>query len=255
VANQTNQAGDNSVARFTARNRVISGFILAILTGGVAQAQSLRVMPVNILIPSGQRAATLTVINEGASETAVQIRAYAWDQKDGVDKLTESEDVITSPPIATIAPGASQVVRLVLRRKPEGREATYRILLNQIPVAATPGLVQIVFSMSIPIFAQPATRTAPHLQFHIEMDGGRAYLVAVNDGLRHEAVRNIELSTVDGRKLTTESNASPYVLAGSTRRWPIVTQGSLPAPTEMLRLSAHTDAGTLEQQVHVVSSQ
>lgn len=242
----------NSVVRSRARNRALSGCLLALLGGASAHAQSLKVMPVNVLISPGQRAATLTVVNAGAVDTAVQIRAFGWDQENGVDKLSESNDIVASPPIATIAPGASQVVRLVLRRPPNGKEATYRILLNQIPAAATPGKVQIVFSMSIPIFAQPATRAAAHLQIHMEENDGRTYLVAFNDGLRHEVLRNIALSTADGRKLTTEANASPYILAGSTRRWSVVAQGPLPASTETLQLNAHTDAGAFEQQVHVV---
>jgi fimbrial chaperone protein len=112
-------------------------------------------------------------------------------------------------------------------------------------------MVQIVLRLSIPIFAQPATRAFPHVQFHIERDAGRLYLVGINDGLRHEAIRDIELSTSDGRKLKTEPGASPYILAGATRRWPIAAQGSLPLTNETLGLKAHADAVAIEQQVRV----
>jgi fimbrial chaperone protein len=161
--------------------------------------------------------------------------------------------VLVSPPLTSIAPGASQVVRIILRQPPQGREATYRIVLDQIPPPAVPGVVRVVLRMSMPIFAQPTTRAVPHVQFHIERDAGQVYLVAINDGGRHEAIREVVLLTSDGRKLRTGSSASPYVLAGATRRWPIDAQGSLPLPDETLRMTAHADSGDIEQQVHVVS--
>jgi|SRR5579859_363365 len=232
-------------------NALVAVFVVS-LTGGLAGAQALKVIPVNIQMPPGQRTATLTVINEGSTETAIQIRAYAWDQADGSDQLTTSNEVMASPPLTSIAPGATQVVRLVLRRTPEGREATYRILLDQIPPAAVPGEVKIVLRMSIPIFAQPTNRTAPHVKFHLERDAGQVYLVGINDGLRHEAIRDIVLLTSDGRKLKTASGATPYILAGATRRWPIAEQGPHLLTKETLRMTARADTGAIEQQVRVV---
>src|ERR1019366_7297553 len=188
------------------------------------RAQSLSVLPVNIFLAPGQSASTLTITNQGNSKTAVQIRAFAWDQQGDSDQLEATEAVLVSPPIAPIEPGASQVVRLILRKPPQGREATYRILVDQIPPPAEPGVVHVVLRLSIPIFAQPATRAVPNVQLHVELNSGQMYLVGINDGLRHEVIRDIELSTNDGRKLKTVSGTSPYILAGATRRWHIVTQ-------------------------------
>jgi fimbrial chaperone protein len=228
--------------------------ICFVCAGTAARGQSLSVVPVNIVVSPGQRSASLTVTNTGNSETAVQIRAYAWDQKNGEDQLTDSDAVVLSPPIARIAPGALQVVRIILRQPPQGREATYRILIDQIPPPAEPGIVHMVLRLSIPIFAKPATRAVSHLQFHMEMDGGKLFLVGINDGLSHEAIRGIELLASDGLDLKQEVSTSPYILAGATRRWPIATQGPLPPPSETLLLTAHSDAGEVKQQVNFVSA-
>jgi fimbrial chaperone protein len=221
-------------------------------TGQLASAQSLAVLPVNVLLAPGQSATTLSVTNQANSETAIQIRAYAWNQANGEDELIASDAVLASPPLASIAPGATQVVRLVLRKLPQGGEGTYRILVDQIPPPAEAGVVHVVLRLSIPIFAQPLTRAVPHVQFHVENDSGHLFLVGVNDGLHHEAIREIVLSTSDGRKLNAEPGASPYILAGATRRWPIHTQDSMPPLGETLRLTAHSDAGAIEQQVNFV---
>lgn len=229
--------------------------LVVFLTGAMAKAQSLMVLPVNVWLQPGQRATTLTVTNGGDRETAIQIRAYAWNQQDGDDQLASSDAVVASPPIATIAAGATQIVRLILRQPPQDREATYRILVDQIPPPAEPGIVHVVLRLSIPIFALPTARATPHLQFHIERNAGSAFLVATNEGGRHEAIRNVTLWTSDGRQLSTKSNASPYVLAGATRRWPIVVEGTPPLPGETLRMTAHADGGVTEQKVRVVAAQ
>ncbi|WP_348270057.1 fimbria/pilus periplasmic chaperone [Edaphobacter paludis] len=245
----------NKAVMIACRRDVTAIGLLAVmvLAGGTVRAQSLMVLPVNVHLAPGQRATTLSVVNRGNTETAIQIRVYAWNQTSGQDQLTTSDAVLASPPLATIAPGATQVVRLVLRQPPQGREATYRIVLDQIPPPAVPGTVRVVLRMSIPIFAQPTTRALPHLNFHIEHHAEKEVLVAVNDGSRHEVIRDVVLSTSDGRKLKNESSASPYVLAGVTRRWPIDAQGSLLHAGDILRITAHADSGTIEQQVHVVS--
>lgn len=222
---------------------------ILVSAGPDANAQALSVLPVNVFYSPGQKASSLTVTNLGTTETSIQVRIYAWSQPAGGDQLTESDAVVLSPPLATIPPGSSQVIRLILRQLPQGREATYRMLIDQIPPPAEPGIVHMVLRMSIPIFAQPPTRAVPHVQFHLEMDAGKLVLVGINDGLSHESVHDIVLSTSDGRKLKAEPGASPYILAGATRRWPIAAEGALPLPGEALQLGAHTDAGVIEQRV------
>jgi fimbrial chaperone protein len=228
--------------------------VILVFAGTAARGQSLSVVPVNIFFSPGQKSASLTVINTVNSETAIQIRGYGWDQKNGDDQLTDSDAVVVSPPIARMAPGATQVIRIILRKTPAGREATYRILIDQIPPPAEPGMVHMVLRLSIPIFAKPPTRAVPHLQFHMEMDAGKLFLVGINDGLSHEAIRGIELLASDGRILKQEVSTSPYILAGATRHWLIAAEGPLPQPGETLLLTAHSDAGAVKEQVSFVSA-
>ena len=107
--------------------------------------------------------------------------------------------------------------------------------------------------LSIPIFAQPATATAPNVEFHLETDARQIFLVGTNNGLGHEAIRDFDLTTSDGRELKPASG-SPYILAGATRRWNITAQGPLPMPSETLQLTGHSDAGAIKEQVRVVST-
>ena len=227
------------------------GAIMGPPAASVAQAQGLSVLPVTIQLAPGQLAAALTVINQSDSETSFQVRPFAWHQQDGADQLSDTDDLLASPPLGTISAGATQVVRLVLRKPPQGREATYRILLDQIPPPATAGTVRIALRLSIPIFAEPATRAVPHVQWRILNSGRQSYLEALNDGDRHETARNIALAS-SGSTDKVEANISPYILAGSSRRWRIITSSLPLAPGTAPRLTAQMDSGPLDQTVPVV---
>ncbi len=240
-------------SRLRAAARALAALFLVLLIVPAARAQSLSVLPVNVFMGPGQTATSLTVTNQGNSETAIQIRAYAWSQKDGDEQLTPSDAVLLSPPLAKIGPGASQVVRLILRKAPQGQEASYRILIDQIPPPSEPGVVHVVLRLSILIFAQPAGRCLSDVKFHIENDAGEFYLVAMNAGNLHELIRDVVLTTDDGRTLKAETKALPYILPGATRRWHIVGPDPQPLQIDTLRLTARTSSSAIDQKVRFVT--
>ena len=200
-----------------------------------AQAQGLTVLPVSITLPAGQMAATLTLINQSDTDASFQIRAFSWTQQGDTDQLAPTDELLASPPLGTMAAGATQVVRLVLRHPAVLNEASYRILLDQIPPPAAPGMVRIALRLSIPVFAEPQTRTETVLRWHIE----GAALIASNTGSRHDVLREITLG-----RTKVDSNASPYVLPGATRRWRI-----LGASGGSQHLTAKGENGLIDQQV------
>ncbi len=230
------------------------GFVLGIMLFWFpVHAQVLAVQPVNIFLHAGEQATTLGVTNQAATDTAVQVRAYVWTQKDGVDSLTPTNDLMVSPPIATIPAHATQIIRLVQRSSPAKKEGTYRILVDQIPSAAAPGTIRIVLRLSIPIFAEPMVQANPHGLFHVEQSGDKLTLVGVNDGNRHDALHKIELKTADGILLQPMHGSSPYLLAGSTQRWQL-EGAKIAAGTKALSLSADGINGKIHEQVSVVAA-
>lgn len=234
------------------RLAVAAGLVAPLIATSGAGAEGLTVLPVSIQMAPGQMATTLTVRNEGDSATSVQVRPFLWSQTArGEDQLRPAVELLASPPIATIPAGATQVVRLVLRRPAVGREATYRILLDQIPPPAAPGTVRIALRLSIPVFAEPAARAVPHVQWRIVEATGALYLEAVNDGGRHEKIRGLTLIGA-GEGFRIEANLSPYILPGATRRWRIAAAGAPPPPGAILRLTGEADSGAIDQPVAVV---
>ena len=83
----------------------------------------------------------------------------------------------------------------------------------------------------------------------------QAWLVAANDGSRHDTIRDIALTAKGSPVLGTGANASPYVLAGATRRWMIESPGgALPEVGGTMRLTGKGDSGPVDQLVRVVAS-
>ena len=214
-----------------------------------AAAQGLEVTPTNVLMGPGQTAAALTVVNREDREVSFQIRGFAWRQDpQGNDTLEPSANLLASPPIATIQPGGSQVVRLILRQPPQGQEGTYRILFDQLPPPHEGGVVRILLRLSIPVFAEPQTQVVPQVRWRIAREDGRWWLIASNSGNRHLSVSNLKLFGADGQQLELDVSSPPHILAGATRRWRIATTAPL-SPRDVVHLTATADVGTIDERI------
>ena len=62
-------------------------------------------------------------------------------------------------------------------------------------------------------------------------------------------MRDIHLTNKDGQRLTIADGVLPYVLAGATRRWPIVEPGGAAKPQSTVELSARGDLGPIRVSV------
>lgn len=225
----------------------VSASAFALLAGPVA-AQSLTVMPVVINLQPGQLAAAISISGQGGAEISYQVRAFAWSEKDDAEQLDPTDDVLLSPPLGVIPADSTQVVRIVIRKPPKDHESVYRILLDQIPPPSQPGTVRIALRLSLPIFVEPVTRVAPHIDWHVERDSSGISLVAVNNGTRHERIHDIALSA-GTTTFKPQGDSSPYLLAGATRRFRLTGDGALPAAGANLHLTAQSDGGKIDVTV------
>jgi fimbrial chaperone protein len=218
---------------------------LGCLLGAKAEAASLEISPVLVMLAPGQTSAVIEVQNRGDSSTAVQARAYSWTQSEDDDALTPTHDIILSPPIFTLPEGGSQTVRLLLRGgRWAGGERNYRLLLDEVP--ATNGRnKQIVIAMrvSLPVIAASASSAPPALQWRAARGaGGETVLTAANTGQAYDRVGAIDVTLSDGShpKLVARG-ANAYVLPQAQRRWTVGGGGGVAVGP--LRVSVTTQAG------------
>lgn len=222
-------------------------FGLAVATPPQAHAQALEVHPVLIEFLPGQATTTIHVTNQGTFPATIQLRPFAWKQPPvGDDQLSSSEALAFSPPFITLPPGESQVVRLILQGNGSKAEASYRLLLDEIPPPTSVGTrgVRLALHLSIPIFTEADRSSLPALTWQLIVNGqGDATLIATNHGNRHAYFTTIALSGAGFTPVAVKSNGSPYVLAGAERRWTVSAPAGLIRPGAALELTAITNNG------------
>ena len=221
---------------------------LAILTTTPVRAASIEVAPVVIDLTAEQQTAVITLVNRTNSPTAAQLRAFAWRQSATQEELLPTDQLLVSPPVFNLAPGASQLVRLVLRPANEGAERTYRIVVDEIPppMPATRG-IQLALRLSLPVFVAAPMVAPPRLTWRLSGDGK---LIVANTGKRHERVHDLKLTAPDGSTIALHAPMTPYVLAGAERQWTLSRTQRLDGN---FRLTGQSMTGKFEENIRVSS--
>lgn len=206
---------------------------------------ALEVTPISHELTPQQRALGMTLTNNGTAAVTVQVRAFAWSQQaDGQEQLTPAPDVMLSPAIFRIEAGRSQIVRALISSPPPVHEASYRLLIDEIPEAQASGALRFALRLSVPVFRVPGAAPPAALRWRLEPREGR--LVADNGGGRRERIRELTLVSSLGRRLSPAGAGGMYLLAGHSRSWSIDAQALATRPGERWTLTASTDAGRIE---------
>lgn len=213
----------------------------ALCSGTAAHGANLQISPVSISFQPGQNAAGIQLQNNGDTPLYGQVRVYAWDQRDGIDALTPTTQLVASPPIIEIAGKSAQTIRLVRRAgtpvgnpsAPGGGEQTYRILIDELPRGdPQQGNVAIRLQYSVPAFVLPSdTQAAPQLEWSTFQRAGAWHLRARNTGALHAQIGATSV-TVGSRDVVLSKGLLGYALPGRTREWalPADVASALPAP-------------------------
>jgi fimbrial chaperone protein len=216
--------GDRSVMNTLVRLGIsIFGSLLLGDTG----AANLQISPVMISLRAGQGATGITMQNLSESPVYGQVRVYLWEQKDGDDVLSPTQDIVPSPPIIQIGAKSSQMIRLVRRgEQSPARELSYRILIDEIPREddGTGSGVDIRLRYSVPMFVLPADeRLAPALAWHIFRKDDAWMLRVRNSGTQRAQIGALELANPAGKQFAVAQGLFGYVLAGQLREWRLPT--------------------------------
>jgi fimbrial chaperone protein len=236
-----------TLARTPFTRFVLPVFLAAAFAVPPVEAGQFSVSPVRIYMGPRDRATSITITNDGKEELVMQADINEWKQlPNGEDELKPSEELIVSPPIIKLAPGARQVVRLArLKPTPVADQLTYRVFIREIVEArpADKGLeVQIALVFSLPIFiTAPTAKNALACSAHRQA----ADVVKVecsNGGNAYALPREFALVGAGGQKVASlESGA--YLLPGVRRSFELKGAGA-PIPGGPAKLSVSLDDGS-----------
>lgn len=235
------------MTRFTALAAVLAATALA-FAPAPSVAGSLEVGPIRVQMIGSERTATLTIRNTDDTPITVQIRTVDWSQPGGSDVYIPSSSLMASPPLVTLGPGESQIIRLVVDNMPEAStERAFRVIVDELPASAgaLPAGVVTALRILVPVFVTPSTESRAHLRWEAKQEGDSLTVTAINDGAARERLINLQVSS-GGRSVGEPLEG--YVLSGGRRSWTIDT-GS--APATALTLSAEGEYGTVEANVPV----
>lgn len=232
------------------RSALVSGILIAgFLAGSPAASGSFQVNPVHVTIAANRSTASLTIRNTDAADVAVRMIAYRWTQENGEDVYSETTDIIASPPIFTVAPGATQLVRVGLKTRAAG--GAYRVIVEEIPRDRPAGSqVQVALRLNLPLYLLPPKGAATDLTWRAWRDpSGELFVEASNSGALHAQILEIGASTAAGNQLVL-SKEMGVVLPSGARRWKVGTRPDVPADAP-LQLRIRSSAGDLREDVEV----
>jgi fimbrial chaperone protein len=196
---------------------------VCLAAAGEAEAANLQISPVSIAFEPGQGAAGINLQNFGDTPLYGQVRVYTWEQKDGIDVLTPTGEVVASPPIIEVAARSTQTIRLVRRKQDGGAvERSYRILIDEIPRNEAGSGVAIRLQYSVPVFVAPTVAgAAPALSFSLAQRDGKLVLRARNDGAVHAQIgaTRVRAGAGAGAEVEVSKGLLGYALAGQAREW------------------------------------
>src|ERR1700674_1645340 len=217
--------------------RSITGLLAgSLLLSTSVMAASLSMAPIRVDVIAPGNSSNVTVTNSGAAPVNVQVRIFRWGAKDGQDDYAETENVVVTPPLTTVAPGANFTVRIIRQADvPIQGEEAYRLVVDEIPDANRVRNVGVTVAVryAVPVFFLAAEATQPQVSWSIQKArGGKRLLVAINNGDKH-----LRLSALRIGKTMLAAGLAGYVLGHGSRAWPLPTNAGV-GP-----ITADSDAG------------
>nr|WP_303649704.1 fimbria/pilus periplasmic chaperone [Asticcacaulis machinosus] len=217
----------------------------------MAVAGSLEIGPTRIQLMGQERTSTLTIRNTSDSPANIQVRTFDWSQAEGTDSLKPSAALLASPGLATLKPGESQVIRVVVPSTVSASkgEVSYRLVLDEIPdnnPTQDMGVRQVV-RVLVPVFITASSAARPKIVWTATRTADTITLTATNTGTTRERLTNVRLTGDDGD--IGQGAIEGYVLSGAERRW-YIQVGAV--PIKFLKLAGEGDFGSVEADVPVI---
>lgn len=226
---------------------LIGLLLLASVPAGAAT--SVLIWPIDPVLEADQKAGALWLENRGTAPASLQVRVFAWRQGEYQEQFQAQREIIGSPPVANIAPGQKQLIRLTRTgTSPAGQEQAYRIIIDEIPSPlpadapseGTLAAIRLQMRYSVPLFVYgeglwgkpdpEGKRSAegvgkPQLSWRPVSVQGKPYLELRNTGPVHARLTDVVLQQ-GGRDTPVVEGLLGYVLPGASMRWPAPSEPS-----------------------------
>jgi fimbrial chaperone protein len=230
---------------------------LMLATTAPVVAGSFSVSPTRVEFSNEHRTEVVTLRNAANTPLTVQVSLAAWNQLDGEDQYVDTRELLTTPPVFTLAPNTEQIVRVALRRPADpARELSYRIFFQEVPQAAQIGAnsLNVALRVGIPVFVKPAAKQkqTPGLRWDVHrLADNKLQVEAINDGALHVQVTDFELGFGESAE-PVGVGVVRYVLPGSRVSW-VVDGNSASKFAAKADIRAYTDFGQMLAEAQIAA--
>jgi len=203
------------------------GVALAIALASIlpAQAGTVLVSPISLELTAPLQTGAITLKTASDEPAKVQLRVMKWSiSDDGHESLEPTNDVVISPPFATITPDAPFIARVVrLSSTPLHGEENYRIQIDEILVNKPTSVRKIAFNFAVrqtmPLFFREAKFTPVDIEFKLVRSGNQIQLVGHNIGDEHARLELLTLKDASGKTVWADTGLSGYILGHGSKTW------------------------------------
>lgn len=229
----------------------IAGLLLSMLFPVMAAAGSFTVSPVRLELSPQRPLGSLTITNDASEPVTVDAKAMVWSQANGEDLYEDTRELIVTPPVFTLEPKASQILRLGLRRGPDPeRELAFRVFLteNAPPVTMATTGIAMTLRLAVPVFIRPKAPPVAKLDWSAQRSpDGSLLLRANNVGNLHVQVSDLRLKA--GNDVIARQTNPAYLLPGQAREWSIKPEAGRAFSAQTLTLEGNSDAGDVRAEL------
>jgi fimbrial chaperone protein len=223
-----------------------------VLISAPTLASTFNISPIRVQLGAGHRTEALTLTNADDAPVVVQVRVVSWSQKDGVEKLEETHELLSTPPVLQIPAKGQQIIRVALRRDPDPtQELTYRVIFEEVPQAAPQEFsgLRVALHLSVPIFVAPTQgRASAQVAWRSRwLSNGQLEVAAINSGTGHLQVTDFE-AQFPGSLMPLRGVSSKYVLPGSRMSW-VLTPPADATRQGVIPIRGHSDQGDFSADV------
>lgn len=214
---------------------------LALTLAAPVSAQTVLVSPTAYNInPLSSNTAQVRFENRTTLPVKFRVEVLRWSTENGQYIYTPTRDVVANPAEFTIAPQATQVIRVGVLKRVGDDELTYRVFVRQVaggdvtqvPSSTTDAQINInkLISISLPVYVAPPS-SAPKLSAQAKVGAaGSLELQLSNTGNRHLTLRQLRLQV--GSQKVDLGNAA--VLGHSVLNLPVPGLNPGASSVEML---------------------
>jgi len=157
--------------RSTGKAAGFAAFLIFFLGLGSVAGAAVNVSPVLLNLSEKTNKEVVRVTNSSDASKSFEVNVVAWSQSDKEREIySETDELLAVPPLFTLQPGQTQVVRIgLMRRAHEATELAYRVFFTElappeIHEQETSG-IRMRLRFGIPVFVAPLVPVSTGIEF------------------------------------------------------------------------------------------